>query len=107
MDARRNIDAWWPHVEAGAEAVVVTASGCGAHVREYAHLLEADPDYAKKAARVTLLARDVARGAVAAEQDGAAAAAGERGVPRPSPQPSLRKDGERSPSTRPAACSTA
>ncbi|MEZ5614209.1 MAG: glycolate oxidase subunit GlcF [Rhodocyclaceae bacterium] len=59
-DARRNIDAWWPHVEAGAEAIVVTASGCGAHVLEYAHLLEHDPDYAKKAARVTLLARDVA-----------------------------------------------
>ena len=69
MDARRNIDAWWPHVEAGAEAVVVTASGCGAHVREYAHLLEADPDYAKKAARVTLLARDVAE-VLAAEKDG-------------------------------------
>jgi glycolate oxidase iron-sulfur subunit len=66
-DARRNIDAWWPHIEAGAEAVVVTASGCGAHVREYAHLLEDDPDYAKKAARVTLLARDVGD-AVAAEQ---------------------------------------
>ena len=69
MDARRNIDAWWPHVEAGAEAVVVTASGCGAHVREYAHLLEADPDYARKAARVTLLARDVAE-VLAAEKDG-------------------------------------
>jgi glycolate oxidase iron-sulfur subunit len=28
-DMRRNIDAWWPHVEAGIEAIVVTASGCG------------------------------------------------------------------------------
>ncbi|MBS3917120.1 MAG: glycolate oxidase subunit GlcF, partial [Sulfuritalea sp.] len=67
-DARRNIDAWWPHIERGAEAVIVTASGCGAHVREYAHLLEDDPDYAKKAARVTLLARDVAE-VVAAEKE--------------------------------------
>jgi glycolate oxidase iron-sulfur subunit len=66
-DARRNIDAWWPHIEAGAEAIIVTASGCGAHVREYAHLLEHDADYATKAARVTLLARDVAE-VLAAEQ---------------------------------------
>ena len=33
--ARRNIDAWWPHVERGAEAIVVTASGCGVMVRDY------------------------------------------------------------------------
>jgi glycolate oxidase iron-sulfur subunit len=59
-DARRNIDAWWPYLEGGAEAIVMTASGCGAHVREYAHLLRRDPAYAAKAARVTLLARDVA-----------------------------------------------
>jgi len=68
-DARSNIDAWWPHIEAGAEAIVVTASGCGAHVREYAHLLEHDPAYAKKAARVALLARDVAE-VLAAEKAG-------------------------------------
>lgn len=57
--ARRNIDAWCPLLEAGAEAIVVTASGCGVHVRDYAHLLADDPDYAKRAARVVLLARDV------------------------------------------------
>ena len=68
-DARRNIDAWWPHIEAGAEAIVMTASGCGAYVREYAHLLEDDPAYAVKAARVTLLARDVAE-VLAAEKEG-------------------------------------
>jgi glycolate oxidase iron-sulfur subunit len=59
-DARRNVDAWWPHVEAGAEAVVMNASGCGAHVREYAHLLRNDPAYAKRAARIVGLTRDVA-----------------------------------------------
>ena len=37
--ARRNIDAWWPHIERGAEAIVVTASGCGVMVRDYGHLL--------------------------------------------------------------------
>ena len=41
--ARRNIDAWWPAIEAGAEAIVQTASGCGAFVREYGHLLKDDP----------------------------------------------------------------
>lgn len=56
---RRNIDAWWPHIEAGAEALVMTASGCGAMVRDYAHLLAHDPDYADKARRVTALCRDL------------------------------------------------
>lgn len=41
--ARRNIDAWWPAIEAGVEAIVQTASGCGAFVRDYGHLLEKDP----------------------------------------------------------------
>ena len=56
--ARRNIDAWWPHIEAGAEAVVVTASGCGVMVREYDHLLAQDPVYASRAKRIAELARD-------------------------------------------------
>jgi glycolate oxidase iron-sulfur subunit len=55
---RRNVDAWWAHVEGGAEAIVVTASGCGAMVAEYGHLLRDDPAYAKKAARIADLARD-------------------------------------------------
>ena len=55
---RRNIDAWWPYIESGAEAIIVTASGCGAVVREYGHLLRDDPAYAEKAARVSSLARD-------------------------------------------------
>ncbi|PWB39325.1 MAG: glycolate oxidase iron-sulfur subunit [Rhodocyclales bacterium] len=79
MDARRNIDAWWPHIEAGAEGIVVTASGCGAHVLEYAHLLENDPAYAAKAARVTLLARDIAE--VLAGEQGALVALLQKSVP--------------------------
>ena len=58
--AKRNIDAWWPHIQAGAEALVMNASGCGAMVREYAHLLRHDGHYALKAARVSALTRDVA-----------------------------------------------
>ncbi|TDY16951.1 glycolate oxidase iron-sulfur subunit [Paraburkholderia sp. BL6665CI2N2] len=57
--ARRNIDAWWPAIEAGAEAIVQTASGCGAFVKEYGHLLRGDPRYASKAQRVSELARDL------------------------------------------------
>ena len=56
--ARRNIDAWWPHVEAGAEAIVVTASGCGVMVKDYDHLLAQDPTYAARAAKIASLARD-------------------------------------------------
>lgn len=56
---RANIDAWWPHLEAGAEAIVMNASGCGATVKEYGHILAEDPDYAHKAARVSLLTQDL------------------------------------------------
>jgi glycolate oxidase iron-sulfur subunit len=56
--ARRNIDAWWPHLARGAEAVVVTASACGVMVKDYGRLLHADPAYAEKAKRVSALARD-------------------------------------------------
>ncbi len=55
---RANIDAWWPAIEAGAEAVVVNASGCGAQVKDYGHLLADDAEYAEKAARITELAVD-------------------------------------------------
>ncbi|MFQ5938010.1 MAG: glycolate oxidase subunit GlcF, partial [Acidiferrobacterales bacterium] len=56
---RRVIDAWWPHIEAGVEAVVTTASGCGAVVKEYGHLLRNDSRYADKAARVSEMACDI------------------------------------------------
>lgn len=58
---RRNIDAWWPEVERGVEALVVTASGCGAMIREYGELLRDDPAYASKAARVSELFRDISQ----------------------------------------------
>ncbi len=56
--ARRNVDAWWPHIERGAEAVIVSASGCGVVVKEYGYLLRDDPAYAAKARRVAELTRD-------------------------------------------------
>jgi glycolate oxidase iron-sulfur subunit len=57
--AKRNIDAWWPFIEDGAEAVVITASGCGTTVTDYGRLLREDAAYAEKARRVSALARDV------------------------------------------------
>ena len=56
---RRNIDAWWPHVENGAEAIVMTASGCGLMVKDYGHALKDDAAYAGKAARISALTRDL------------------------------------------------
>ncbi len=58
---RRNIDAWWPHVEQGVEALVITASACGAMVKDYAELLQHDPVYASKAIRISELAKDISQ----------------------------------------------
>jgi len=64
---RRTIDAWWPHIEHGAEAVVITASGCGVTVKEYGQYLAQDSAYAAKAKRVSELARDISE-VILAEQ---------------------------------------
>jgi glycolate oxidase iron-sulfur subunit len=58
---RRNIDAWYPLLESGeVEAIVINASGCGAMVKEYSHLLRDDPAYANKALRVVEATKDLA-----------------------------------------------
>jgi glycolate oxidase iron-sulfur subunit len=64
-DARRNIDAWLPLLDAGVEGIVMTASGCGVQVRDYAHLLQDDPRYAAKAARIVLATRDISEVVIA------------------------------------------
>jgi glycolate oxidase iron-sulfur subunit len=58
-DMRALIDRWWPHVEAGAEAIVMTASGCGVTVKEYGHFLRHDALYAAKAERISAMTRDI------------------------------------------------
>jgi glycolate oxidase iron-sulfur subunit len=58
---KANIDAWWPHLEKGAEAIVITASGCGTMVADYGHLLAHDPAYRDRAARISELARDISQ----------------------------------------------
>lgn len=64
---RANIDAWWPHIEAGAEAIVSTASACGLQIKDYGHFLQDDPVYGEKARKVSALARDIAELVVAEE----------------------------------------
>ncbi|MGH8476242.1 MAG: glycolate oxidase subunit GlcF [Methylococcales bacterium] len=64
---RRNIDAWWPWIESGIEAIVITASGCGVMVKDYGDLLKSDRAYAEKAQRVSMLAKDIAE--ILSQQD--------------------------------------
>ena len=56
---RANVDAWWPEVERGVEAIVMNASGCGVTVKDYGHLLGDDPQYAERARRISSLTRDL------------------------------------------------
>ncbi len=67
-DMRRVIDAWWPYVEQGVEGFAMTATGCGATVREYGYHLARDPKYAAKARRISEMTRDLAE-IVAGEVD--------------------------------------
>ena len=55
--ARRTIDIF---ERAGAEAVVVNTSGCGAHMKAYGTLLADDPPYAERARRFAASVRDLA-----------------------------------------------
>lgn len=64
VEIKRNIDAWWPLIvgdadNAGVEAIVMNASGCGVTVKDYGHILKDDPVYAEKAAKVSALTRDL------------------------------------------------
>jgi glycolate oxidase iron-sulfur subunit len=58
-NAKQNIDAWWPLVESGVQAIVMTASGCGVMVKDYGHLLAHDPLYATKAQKISELTKDI------------------------------------------------
>ena len=56
---RRNIDAWWPYIDAGVEGIVISASGCGSMVKEYGEKLKHDDAYAAKAKHISALTRDL------------------------------------------------
>lgn len=57
--ARTNIDAWWALIEQGAEAIVVTATGCTPMIKDYQHLLQDDRQYAERAKRISAMTRDL------------------------------------------------
>ncbi len=57
--ARKNIDACWPYIEKGAEAIVMTASGCGVTAKEYEWILKDDAEYRKKARCFSALVKDI------------------------------------------------
>lgn len=58
--ARRNIDAWMAEIEGeGLDAILITASGCGTTIKDYGFLFRNEPAYAEKAAKVSVLAKDV------------------------------------------------
>ena len=59
LQMKQNIDAWWPHVQAGVEAIVMNASGCGVTVKDYGHIFRHDPAYAAKAERISECTRDL------------------------------------------------
>lgn len=59
VQMRANIDAWWPYVAQGIEAIVMNASGCGVMVKDYGHVLAHDPRYAEKAQRISYLTKDL------------------------------------------------
>ena len=80
---RRNIDAWEPLLEEGAEAIIITASGCGSLIKEYGHLLRHDPVYADKAQRISERAKRSGRGP-AQRRSGQFEPAPGRSVHRPS-----------------------
>jgi glycolate oxidase iron-sulfur subunit len=86
--ARRNVDALWPHIEHGVEAVVFAASACAAMVCDYGQLLSDDPAYAGRAARVSALARDI--GQLLAAQAAALRTALGEASPAPLPAAPLR-----------------
>lgn len=60
LEMKRNINAWWPYIEKqGVSTILMNASGCGATVKDYGHLLRNDRNYAAKAAKISALCKDL------------------------------------------------
>jgi len=55
---KRNVDAWSAVIK-DIDAIIVTASGCGATIKDYGFLLRNDPAYAERAAKISALAKDI------------------------------------------------
>ncbi|WP_068081085.1 glycolate oxidase subunit GlcF [Polycladidibacter stylochi] len=58
--ARHNIDIWHQEITQNQlQAIIITASGCGTTIKDYAHMLENDENYAEKAGEVAAKAQDI------------------------------------------------
>jgi glycolate oxidase iron-sulfur subunit len=58
--AKANILAWEHEIDgAGLDAIIITASGCGTVIKDYAHLLASEPAWEARARRICVLAVDV------------------------------------------------
>lgn len=57
---KQNIDQWFPLIESSeVEAIVITASGCGAMIKDYGYLLRHDESYADKAKVISQHCKDI------------------------------------------------
>ena len=68
-DMRRNIEAWLPELDAGAEAIIINASGCGAQIADYGKLFASDPGFAGSASRISERSFDIAEILLQEEQN--------------------------------------
>ncbi len=58
--AIQNINAWMKEIDGeGLDAIIISASGCGTTVKDYGHMLRNSGQYAKAAATVSNLTRDI------------------------------------------------
>ncbi len=57
--ARALIDQWLPHLQSGAEAIVMTASGCGLTIKEYPQWFANEPAYREKARQISAKTLDL------------------------------------------------
>ena len=58
VQAKANIDAWWPYIKLGAESIIATSSGCGLQLKGYERLLKEFPDYSAKSKHLAGLIKD-------------------------------------------------
>jgi len=64
---KNNIDAWWPYIGEGIEAIVISASGCGTMIKDYGYILRNDAVYKDKARQVSMMTKDIGEIIVAEE----------------------------------------
>ena len=56
---KANIDKCWPHIEAGVESIVMSASGCSLMLKDYAYLLQDEQEYSEKARQISTKIVDI------------------------------------------------